>query len=394
MSLRIGVDATCWANARGYGRFTRELVTAMVREAPEDEFLCFLDARAAAVFSLDAPNVRTIVVPQRVSPTTAASADSSRSPADMYRFMRAVSHDRADVFFSPTVYTYFPVPFGLPTVVTVMDAIAERFPELTLPSWKARLFWRAKVGLALRQARLVLTISDYAAREIADVHGLAANRIRVAPLAPAEIYRTTPSAEAMHQAGAMAGLPDGARYFAYVGGFSPHKHVDVLVRAHARTASAGGAPVHLLLVGARSGDSFHGAHAVIEEAIQQCGTAALVHWTGFLPDESLVPLLAGALAVVLPSASEGFGLPPVEGAATGTPVIATTASPLPQLLEGGGIFVTPGDERGLALALEQLMTDEPARRAMGDRARSRALALTWESSARLALAALREAAAA
>ena len=393
VSLRIGIDATCWANARGYGRFTRELVTAMVRIAPEDEFVCFLDERAQAVFTLDAPNIRTIVVPQHVSPTTAASADSARSPADMWRFTRAVGRHRPDVFFSPTVYTYFPLPLRLPAVVTVMDAIAERFPELTLPSRRARLFWRAKVSLALRQARLVLTISDYAAREIAEVHRLRAERIRVAPLAPAELYRTTPPTDAIQRAAASVGLPAGARWFAYVGGFSPHKHVDILVRAHAKTARLHGEPVHLLLIGARSGDAFHGDQAAIVAAVEACGTEALVHWTGFLPDDAVRDLLAGALAVVLPSASEGFGLPPVEGAATGTPVIATTASPLPQLLEGGGIFVAPGDESALAHALDQMMTDEAARTAMGRRARERALSLTWDSSARAALAALREAAA-
>ena len=393
VSLRIGVDATCWANARGYGRFTRELVTAMVHIAPEDEFVLFLDERARAVFPLDAPNVRTIVVPQHVSPTTAARADSARSPADMLRFTRAVGRHRPDVFFSPTVYTYFPLPLRLPAVVTVHDAIAERFPELTLPSRRARFFWGAKVGLALRQSRLVLTVSDYAAREITEVHHVASNRIRVAPNAPAAIYRTTPTTDAIHRAAASVGLPTGARWFAYVGGFSPHKHVDLLVRAHAKTAQLHGDPVHLLLIGARSGDAFHGDQAAIAEAVEAGGTAALVHWTGFLPDEAVRDLLAGALAVVLPSASEGFGLPPVEGAATGTPVIATTASPLPQLLEGGGIFVAPGDEGALAHALEQLMTDEAARMAMGHCARERALSLTWESSARAALAALHEAAA-
>jgi len=393
VSLRIGLDATCWANARGYGRFTRELVAAMVRLAPDDEFICFLDERAKAIFGLRAPNVRTVLVPQGVSPTTAASADSSRTPGDMLRFTRAVSREHLDVFFCPTVYTFFPLPVGLPAVITIMDAIAERFPELTLPSPRARLFWRAKVWLALRQAKLVLTISDYAAREIADVHGLAPSRIRVAPLAPAEIYRTPPTAEASGRSAAAVGLPQHARWFAYVGGFSPHKHVDVLVRAHARVARHASGPVHLLLVGARSGDSFHGSHAAIEAAIAECGTADLVHWTDYVAEEPLRDLLGGALAVVLPSASEGFGLPPVEGAATGTPVVATTASPLPQLLEGGGIFVPPGDETALAHALDRMMSDEVGRQAMGKRAREQALSLSWDVSARITLAALREAAA-
>ncbi len=68
--MRIGVDVTCWANERGYGRFTRELVPAMAEIAADDTFLCFADRRAAERFGLSAPNVELIEVPLKVSPTS------------------------------------------------------------------------------------------------------------------------------------------------------------------------------------------------------------------------------------------------------------------------------------------------------------------------------------
>src|SRR5687767_11164905 len=149
--MLVGVDATCWANERGYGRFTRELLAAMAAQAPAWRFRCFVDARAHARFTLRAPNVECLEVYQSVSPTAAAAVDGNRSPLDMLRLTRAVAAHPSDVFFSPSVYTYFPLPPGIRSVVTVHDAIAERFPALTLPSRKARLFWRAKVSLALWQ---------------------------------------------------------------------------------------------------------------------------------------------------------------------------------------------------------------------------------------------------
>src|SRR6185295_10160418 len=94
-----------------------------------------------------------------------------------------------DVFFSPSVYTYYPLPPGLRAVVTVHDAIAERFPALTLPSARARFFWRLKVKLALMQARVVLTVSEFAAREIAEVLSIPRSRIRIAVEAPAPDYK-------------------------------------------------------------------------------------------------------------------------------------------------------------------------------------------------------------
>ena len=391
--MRIGVDTTCWANGRGYGRFTREIVSAMVAEAPDDEFVCFLDARARDVFSLEGPNVTPVVVSQRISPTEAASAESSRSLADMLALTRAVWHAKLDVFFSPSVYTYFPLPLRLPAVVTIHDAIAERFPALTLPSRRARLFWHAKVALARWQARIILTVSEFAANEIADVLGVPHSRLRVALEAPAKAYRPSESAREVANAAALAGVPKHARWLVYVGGFNPHKRVDVLVRAHAVVATSMTEPPLLLLVGSAHGDVFHGAHSEIRRAIRESGTESLIRWTGFVPDEMLRHLLSGAVALVLPSASEGFGLPAVEAAACGTPVVATTASPLPALLDGGGIFVTPGDVEGLAAAIKQLLCDEPGRVAMGAAARRRAAALTWPAGARAALAALREAAA-
>ena len=150
-------------------------------------------------------------------------------------------------------------------------------------------------------------------------------------------------------------------------------------------------PPHLLLVGSRSGDVFHGAQSVILDAIEQAGTRDLVHWTGFIPDEDLRHLLTGSIALLLPSECEGFGLPAVEAAACGTPVVATTASPLPELLEGGGLFVRPRDLVGLESGLRTLASDELARSSMGRRALERASVLTWQRGAESALGALREA---
>lgn len=391
--MRIGVDAACWANGRGYGRFARELLRAMVELAPEDEFICFADETAAGSFDVRAPNLRLAIVPQSAPPAVAASSDGARSVGDMLRFTSAVWRERPRVFFSPSIYTYFPLPPGQPAVVTVHDTIAERHPELTLPSPRARLFWNAKVRLALAQSRLVLTVSEYSRREIAEVLHVPVDRIRVAVEAPAPAYAPASDAE-VAEARDRIGLSEGARWFIYVGGFNPHKHVDAIVRAHAELVREHpDQPPHLLLVGAIEGDRFHGAQPAIRAAITACGTEHLVHWLGFVPDDDLRPLLTGAIALVLPSEREGFGLPAVEAAACGAPVIATTESPLPQLLDGGGLFVPPREPVALTGAMRALLTDECLRSAMGARARARASELSWTRGARSALDALHEAAA-
>jgi glycosyltransferase involved in cell wall biosynthesis len=394
-ALRIGVDAACLANGRGYGRFTRELLAALVETAREHQFVLYGDRGSLRAFDVGASNVRVVHVAQYVSPAHAAAADGYRSPADMLRLTRAVWRDRPDVFWSPSVYTYFPLPPGQPSLITIHDTITERHPDLTMPSRRARLFWNAKVKLALWQATLVLTVSDFAAREIEEILGVSADRLRVAGEAAARTFRPGTPQEAAAAAQA-AGVPEGAPWFTYVGGFTPHKNVDRIVRAHAvlvgEALEQNTAVPHLVLVGTTSADNFHGVGAGIHEAIAQCGTSEFVRWTGFMPDEELRHLLTGTRALLLPSENEGFGLPAVEAAACGAPVVATTASPLPQLLEGGGFFVAPGDVGALVAGMRALL-DEDERTRRGRIALERAARLTWRASARATLAALDDVAA-
>lgn len=387
--LRIGVDATCWANGRGYGRFARELLLELVALAPQHEFLCLGDASAFAALPLTAPNVRLVVVPQDTPPTEAASADGFRSLHDIYRLARATARLKPDVFFSPSAYTYYPLRPSQRALVTVHDAIVERFPELTLPSARARLFWRLKLGLAIHQARLVLTVSDYAAAQLAAAHRLPASRIRVALEAPASCYHPASDGD-VADALLTVGIPAGTPYFTYVGGFSPHKRLDVILRAHAALVADDGPPLHLVLIGRLAGDSFLTSREELLALIDALGTARYVHWTGYAPDATIRALHSGAVASLLVSESEGFGLPAVEAAACGTPVIATTESPLPQLLAGGGLFVPPGDLPSLTRAMRELLQSPEHALALGRTARKSAARLTWRRTAEATLSALHE----
>lgn len=392
-ALRIGIDATCWANDRGYGRYARQIVAAMVSESPEDEFICYLDEPSDAKFELGAPNLQKVVVVTGAGAAAAASASGNRSLSDMLAMTRAVSRNRPDVFYSPSVYTYFPLPSGLRSVVTIHDAIAERFPDLTLPSARARIFWKAKIWLALRQARRILTVSDYAAREVSRAHGVPLEEIGVTLEAPAAEFVPAGSAESAHVA-ANYGLEPAARWFIYVGGFNPHKNVRSIISAHAEIVNAadGDAPL-LLLVGDADGDVFHSEVDDIRTAIDAAGTGSSVRWLGFVPDKELAALMSAAIALVLPSESEGFGLPAIEAAACATPVIATLESPLPDLLKDAGMFVRPGDAKAIAAAMLRFAHDDAFQVLSGENARVRASMLSWEKSARLCLHAIRRAAA-
>lgn len=389
--MTIGVDAACWSNARGYGRFARGILRAMADRAGPDRLVLFADRPTAESIDLDGPAVRIVPVDLSEPPVEAASATGRRSVADLVRMNRAVARETLDVLFFPSVYTWFPPPRGLASVVTIHDAIPERHPGDAFGSRRARLFWALKSKAARRAAGRVLTVSDFSAREIAEVLGVDPARIDVAGEAPSPDWRPS-DPERVAATAARLGIPAGAAWFAYVGGFDAHKRVDSLVRAHAGLVrEAAGEPPRLVLVGAGS-DAFHGDVDTVRRAVEASGAGELVHWTGRLSDEALRDVLTGAVALVLPSKTEGFGLPAVEAAACGTPVVATTRSPLPEILEGGGRFVDPGDPGALAAGMRSILADPAERRAMGERARERAGRLTWEAAADRTLASIRRAA--
>lgn len=390
--MKVGVDATSWVNGRGYGRFVRELLPRMVERSPGDEFLFFIESTNAARLTGLPKNARIVPVDLGKPPTEAAAADGARSPGDMLTMTKAVKSEHVDVFFFPTVYTYFPMPLGQRMVVTIHDAIAERFPHLTLPNKKARLFWNAKVWLAKRQARLVLTVSDFAARELTEVLKIPASRLRVTGEAPSAEFRPSESTAEIAAAAEKIGLPADARWLVYVGGFNPHKHVDSAIRAHATAARGSRTKLFLLLVGTLTGDVFMQERSRLEAIVRECGTESTVRWTGFVPDRELRHLLSGAVATLLPSANEGFGLPTVEAAACACPVIATKMSPLPELLSGGGEFIAPADSDAMARTISKWLVDETLRKSLGERARACAAAMSWDLAADRANACLREAA--
>jgi len=175
---------------------------------------------------------------------------------------------------------------------------------------------------------------------------------------------------------------DGAEPMAvYLGGFNPHKNLEALVTAFARLEMRNRfADLKLVMVGDTSGDAFHTYFGTIAAQVAALRLNDRVIFTGYLADEDVVALLNLATVLVLPSLMEGFGLPAVEAAACGCPVIATKASPLEGLLGAAGLYIDP-TEQELAAALETVLSSVDLRGRMSAAGVSAAQRLTWDAAA-------------
>lgn len=386
--MRIAVDATCWHNTRGYGRHARALLRTLVK----------LDRDNAYTFILDAPPQGEPLPPEAEcrlvtssTPTAvAASANGRRSLRDMWRMSRALSAPEYDVVIFPTVYSFVPVWSRARKVVLIHDVIAEKYPHLTVPNWTARLFWKAKVALGRRQAHALVTVSEHSKRGITEYFRVAPERVHVVGEASDPAFRVLEHPEPTARLGEL-GLDGPGRTVVYVGGFNPHKNLETLVAAFAGiTTRPDLDEVRLVLVGEYKNEVFHSYYGTIRRQAEELGLGNRVVFTGFLPDDELAVLLNRATVLALPSLLEGFGLPAVEAAACGCPVIATTASPLPDLLGQGGLFVSPTDGAGWERALLEVLRSPELRAKMREEGLAAARRLTWDEAARRMMAVLRK----
>ena len=294
---------------------------------------------------------------------------------------RALSAPGFDLVLFPTIYTYVPVFGPARTLVMVHDVIAETFPQLTVPRRAARLAWNLKGAMGRWQADALITVSNYSRDRIVDRFGMDPGRVFVVGEAADPVFRKLEN-PVPGPALRRAGVDASHRMITYLGGFSPHKNIEALVRAFARLAARPEfSDVRLVMVGDISGDAFHTYFGTIAAQVAQLGLEERVVFTGYLTDEDVVVLLNLASVLVLPSLMEGFGLPAVEAAACGCPVIATNESPLASLLGGGAISIRP-NEQEIESALESVLSSAEMRRQMSQAGLAAAHSLTWDNAAR------------
>lgn len=377
--MQIGVDATCWQNTRGYGRHSRALLQALVRLDTTNRYTFFMDSSEGSETLPAQVQVRAV---QASKPTAlAAAANGRRTLADMWRMSRALSSRAFDLLLFPTVYSYVPVWSRAKKIVMIHDVIAEKYPHLTLPSRMAQRFWQVKVALGRRQADALVTVSDYSRQGIAEHYQIAPSQIFTVGEASDPIFRVLPVAELSPELRAL-GLDSTHRQVVYVGGFGPHKNLAMLVDAFAQVCNQTGSDdLRLVLVGETKREVFHTVFDEIRQQVAALGLTERVIFTGYLSDEQLVILLNQATLLVLPSLIEGFGLPAVEAAACGCPVIATTESPLPKLLGEGGLYIDPTRLDQLVAALTAVLSSAERRNQMRTAGLAASAKLTWEAAA-------------
>jgi glycosyltransferase involved in cell wall biosynthesis len=384
--MLIGVDATCWWNQRGFGRFTRGLLREMFNVARGHQFCLFIDQPAEP--EMIHPDVRVVEVRTQRALTKSAVSGGRRSLRDVVKLSRAVVAERVDLMFFPAVYSWFPVGYKTPTVVTVHDAIAEHFPHLVFPRRIERLSWALKMRLACSRASRIVTVSHAAKQEMMHYIGIRPERIDVICEGVDAPFRPLAASEQRANARRRARIPLEGRLLLYVGGIAPHKNLSNLLAGFAEIALLE-ADLRLAIVGDPAGGGFHSNYQeLVAQAEGDDRLSNRVHFTGFVPDEDLAALYSDALATVIPSFSEGFGLPALESLACGTPVLASKAGALAEVIGPAGLTFDPHSSAEIGLQIRRISSDTELLATLRHNALRRAGDFSWSKAAELTLTSL------
>ena len=267
----------------------------------------------------------------------------------------------------------FVVPLfsSCPSVVTIYDLSFLLYPE-GFKGYK-RFYLGLSTRLSARKARRIIAISKSTKRDVVRLLGVSPDKVDVVYCGTDGAFRPLPKAE-VAAFRSQKGLPE--RFILFVGTIEPRKNIITLIEAFAKLQTCEPANLKLVIGGAK-GWFYEDVFARVEEL----GLEGEVLFPGYIPASELPLWYNAAELFVYPSLYEGFGLPPLEAMACGTPVVVADTSSLPEVVGEAGVIVNPLDVEGLAEAMRRVLGDEALQQEMKERGLRRAQGFSWAETA-------------
>ncbi len=378
--MRIAIDYTAAVNqTAGIGRFVRSLVGAVAEIDTTNSYL-LVHARPA---------------PERVPRYPKAPNFAHRqlrfSERTMTVLWQRLRFPIAAEWLTGPVDLFHSPDFVLPPlrqargVLTVHDLAFLLFPECA--DDKLRAYLESAVPRSVQRADFIVTDSENTKNDVVCLLGARPERVEVVPGGVDPAFHPETDPERLRQLREHLGVGE-TPFILFVGVIEPRKNLNRLMDAFAIFKARRRLPHKLVLVG-RRGWLWEG---IVSHA-ESSPVAGDILFAGYVPEEQLSALYTAADVFVFPSLYEGFGLPPLEAMACGTPVLASKAASLPEVVGDAGLLVDPHEPEQMAAALELLVLDEGLRADLRRKGQERAASFTWQAAATKLLAVYRRVAA-
>jgi glycosyltransferase involved in cell wall biosynthesis len=361
MPIFLDVSAAVHSKA-GIGRYAESLARALIAREPQRYSLFYnRGAQTLPPAGLEGVPARTLRAGYKPWRMAVWMGQLARVP-----FNRLVPG--AELFHATE--HLLPPLHDVPTVLTVHDMIFKLFPEHQKPLnyW----YLNATMPMYCRRAHAIITVSESSKRDIVARYGIAPEKVTVVYESAAPEF-SHGSQAVMEHARRRYFLPE--RFLIHVGTIEPRKNLRRLIEA-LNLLRERGLDIPLVIVGAKGW-----LYDELFRRVEELNAGDDIRFLGYVPAVDLPALYGAATAAVMPSVYEGFGLPVLEAMASGTPVISSDTSSLPELGGEAAFYFDPYDVEGMASAIRDVWTDADLRADMSQRGLEQASSFSWERAA-------------
>ena len=356
--MRVAIDARKLHDF-GIGTYIRNLLRQLARIDRQTEYVLLSPAADLDVASQLGPNFRAVLEP---SPNYSFS--------EQVHVPLVLRRERPDVFHAP--HYVLPAAVTCRSVVTIHDCIHLMFPQY-LPNKMAYAYARAAMWTAVKRSDRILTVSEASKRDILHFFNVAPEKIVVVYNAIDDHFWLTPPDEEVARVRERYQLDH--EFILYVGNIKPHKNLVRLIDAFGELRRTGFEDLKLLIIG----DEISKLPS-LRRAVHGHKLHKHVRFLGYVSDDTLRVLYRLASLFVFPSLYEGFGLPPLEAMASGTPVVTSNQSSLPEVMGDAAVLVDPYDVGSIVEGMRRVLADSGLAADLRRRGPERAREFSWARS--------------
>ena len=356
--MRIAIDVRKLHDF-GIGTYVRNLLRQLSRLDHDTEYVLLCQRGDQQVAGELGENFRAVT-----------ESSGQYSVSEQLSVPLHVGRASPNLFHTP--HYVLPVLTPCRSIVTIHDCIHLIFPQYLrnrlVYAYARTMFWTA-----VHRASRILTVSEASKNDILRFFDVPSERVTVIYNAIDNRFYEEPTDEQIARVRERYQLHD--RFLMYAGNVKPHKNLERLIDAFVLLRKNGLGDVKLLITGSEIS-----RYATLRRAVHRHNLHKHVRFLGYQSEETLAALYRLADVFVFPSLYEGFGLPPLEAMASGTPVVVSNVSSLPEVVGDAGLLVNPYDPQAIADGISRVLVDKKLREELSARGVVRARAFSWPES--------------
>jgi len=364
--MRIGFDARAVPLRGGIGTYSRNILQQ------------FAEANVEVVVFCEDQAKNTIPLADSFT-LVSAHADPS-APAGRKAFRSLVKDSEVDLLHVPSPFA--PTPCSVPLVSTIHDIAPFLYP--TAVPTRTRVRYKRQFRRTVDEASRIITVSRITYSALGIYAGVDQSKARVIHNGVSERFKPVTDKKLLAAARSRHSLPES--YAFWVGDFRPEKNLIFLVQAWARLRERVDDVPMLVLAGRERGE-----FGKVKGEVRKHGLEKVVMFSGFIPDDDLPAVYSGASVFVFPSLYEGFGLPPLEAMACGTPCVVSNSSSLPEVTGTAALLFNPTSREGFVDCMGKALTQPELRETLRQAGLQQASLFSWKQAAEETLQVYQEA---